>query len=123
MCLLVFSPQDFVDNTVSVIGENVECGAGKGVTCTRTVTVVVNGTKVQLLQDLQVTVNDLEITVPFVLDHVMVRRGSAQYVIVESFGVLIKWDGRNKVYITLTPTYMHKVHDGNNVEILHFIHL
>ncbi|PIK39863.1 putative SCO-spondin-like [Apostichopus japonicus] len=101
--------EDFVDNSFSVVSENVECGVGKGVTCTRAVTVIINGTTVQLLQGMQVLVNNEEITVPFVLDHIMVRRGSAQYVIVESFGVLIKWDGRNKVYVTLTPTYMHKV--------------
>ena len=105
----IFMIQDYIDGTVSVIGENQDCGSGHSVTCTKAVLVKVNDTEVYLKQGKLVEVNGIEITPPFVNQHVSVRRASSKFHILEAFGMSLKWDGIDRLYITLAPSYMNKV--------------
>ena len=94
---------------MSIIGENQHCGSGHSVTCTKAAIVRVNDTEVYLKQDKDVEVNGVEIVPPFVNQHVSIRRASSKFLVLEAFGMSLKWDGIDRLYITLAPSYMHKV--------------
>ncbi len=92
-----------------VIGETEECGSGGTVSCTHSVTVYVNNTEVQLLKDKEVLLNGVSIDPPFENQFVSVRRATSKFQILEIFGMRVKWDGVDRLYITLAPYYINKV--------------
>ena len=94
---------------MQVIGETEECGSGGTVSCTHGVTILVNNTEVQLLKDKELIVNGVTVDPPFENQFVSVRRATSKFVILEIFGMRIKWDGIDRLYITLSPIYMNKV--------------
>lgn len=63
------------------------------------------------MQDHEVTVNGDEYTniLPYVSEHVHVKKATSEFVAVTGFGFHILYDGAETVYITLEPFFMHKV--------------
>ena len=104
--------QDYVEHYLMVLAENTECNmrSSRKVTCTKSATVIINGTNpIDLLQDKVVHVNGVEVLLPYSDGEVVVRRASSKFVFVEGHGFLVKWDGINRLYVTLYPDYMHRV--------------
>ncbi|XP_072179240.1 uncharacterized protein [Diadema setosum] len=104
--------EDFVEQYLTVLAENVECNmrSSRTVTCTKSATVIINGTSpIDLKQERAVFVNGEEVLLPYSNGEVIVRRASSKFVFVEGNGFLVKWDGINRLYITLYPEYMHRV--------------
>ncbi|XP_070535312.1 von Willebrand factor-like [Ptychodera flava] len=98
-------------NNYHVWGKNVECGRSEGLTCTRAVIVEVDNTLVYLKRGGAVNVNGDDVgTLPFKEESIYIERVSSMFVKVElqSIGVKILWDGRSRVYITVSPKHFGK---------------
>lgn len=104
--------QDFVEQYLTVLAENVECNmrSSRKVTCTKSATVIVNGTNpIDLKQNQIVFVDGEETILPYTNGEVVVRRASSKFIFVEGNGFLVKWDGINRLYVTLYPEYINRV--------------
>ena len=106
---LIFILQDYVSNSFKVIYETQDCGSGGTVTCTHSITVLVNNTEVQMLPGTDITVNGVGVDRPFENQFVSIRRGTSKFTILEIFGMRVKWDGEERLYVTLSPVYLNKV--------------
>ncbi|XP_072039470.1 SCO-spondin-like [Amphiura filiformis] len=101
--------EDYVGNTMQITGETLDCGSGGTVSCTHSINILVNTTEVTLLRNNEVSINGAQVEIPFENYFVSIRRATSTFIIVESFGLRVKWDGMDRLYITLTPFYMDKV--------------
>lgn len=53
--------------------------------------------------------NSFTNSLPFVSEHVHVKKPTSQFVVVSGFGFRIEWNGKSTVYITLEPVFLNKV--------------
>lgn len=84
--------------------------SSRKVTCTKSATVIVNGTNpIDLKQNQIVFVDGEETILPYTNGEVVVRRASSKFIFVEGNGFLVKWDGINRLYVTLYPEYINRV--------------
>ncbi|XP_035688751.1 SCO-spondin-like [Branchiostoma floridae] len=112
--------KDLVTNEFAITAENVPCGTS-GVTCTKSVTIIIGSTVISLVRGRKVTVNDVPILPPKAYNGTgLVIHKSGIYVIVSSvIGLEVKWDGQTRVYVKLDPVFEGKVgglcgnYDGN----------
>ncbi|KAF4531557.1 hypothetical protein B566_EDAN013560 [Ephemera danica] len=93
--------------TFSIEAENVGCGAAV-LSCTKSVTVRVGRTRVSLLRDFAVKLDEETVTsVPLETKHFTVRRASSSQMIVSLWnGVEVGWDGVMGVYVTAPGTLL-----------------
>ncbi|XP_077869402.1 von Willebrand factor-like, partial [Saccoglossus kowalevskii] len=93
-----------------IMGKNVECGAAEGVTCTRAVIIEVRNTLVFLKRGNAVNVDGDDIEkFPFRYGDVYIERVTSMMIKVNlANGIKVLWDGKNRVYITVTPEHFGK---------------
>ncbi|XP_068790174.1 SCO-spondin-like [Struthio camelus] len=94
----------------AVTAENVPCGAG-GVTCTKSVVVVLGDTVVHMLRGRDVTVNGVSVRPPKVYsgNGLTLERAGLFLVLLSRLGLTVLWDGGTRVYVKLDPQHRGRV--------------
>ncbi|XP_077125438.1 SCO-spondin-like [Ranitomeya variabilis] len=94
----------------TVTTENVPCGSS-GITCTKSVVVMIGNTLVHLLRGQQVTVNGAAVRLPKVYsgNGIILDQVGLFTVLIAHLGLTILWDGGTRVYIKLDPGFRGRV--------------
>ncbi|XP_078587904.1 uncharacterized protein LOC144868986 isoform X4 [Branchiostoma floridae x Branchiostoma japonicum] len=101
--------KDFVNQQFTLLADQQPCGDDDSSSCIRSVTLIVGGNtagKIKLHQHgvLSVGHSDVHLQLPYHNDDVSVRRLSSVFVeVTTSFGLTLQWDGRGRLYTTVTP--------------------
>ncbi|XP_067648949.1 mucin-5AC-like [Haliotis asinina] len=97
------------DPNFDVIVDNIKCGHGEA-SCTKSVTLDVNGMNIKLDHNHQLFVNGKEITkLPYKAQGIKIFMVSSLFMQAElDNGIKILWDGRTRAYITAPPSFMKK---------------
>ncbi|XP_063003641.1 SCO-spondin-like [Elgaria multicarinata webbii] len=102
--------QDFVDGKLQIAAENEACGSRGAVSCLRAVTVTVQKVSARLSLTGEVSVNGLDVALPFASADLTVRRASSSFLLLQAFGAHVLWGLEfPAVYITLQPSFANKV--------------
>ncbi|XP_076461744.1 uncharacterized protein LOC143294198 [Babylonia areolata] len=90
------------NNDFDIIVDNINCGHSEFATCTKSVTIDINGMTIKMDHNHQLFVNGREITqLPFEIPGLKVFMASVLFLEADlSNGVKILWDGRTRVYVT-----------------------
>ncbi|XP_050798803.1 SCO-spondin-like [Gopherus flavomarginatus] len=94
----------------TVTSENVPCGTS-GVTCTKSVVVVIGNTVVHLLRGKDVTVNGVSVRPPktYSGNGLTLERAGVFLILISQLGLSVLWDGGTRVYVKLDPRYQGRV--------------
>ncbi|CAM9200588.1 unnamed protein product [Bubo scandiacus] len=94
----------------TVTAENVPCGTS-GVTCTKSVVVVMGNTVVHLLRGRDVTVNGVSVRPPKVYSGtgLTLERAGLFLLLLSRLGLSVLWDGGTRVYVRLEPQHRGRV--------------
>ncbi|XP_069815842.1 SCO-spondin-like [Dendropsophus ebraccatus] len=94
----------------TVTAENVPCGSS-GITCTKSVLVMVGNTIVHLLRGREVTVNGAAVRLPKMYsgNGIILDRAGLFTILIAHVGLTVLWDGGTRVYIKLDPSFRHRV--------------
>ncbi|XP_069586533.1 SCO-spondin-like [Ranitomeya imitator] len=94
----------------TVTTENVPCGSS-GITCTKSVVVMIGNTLVHLLRGQEVTVNGAAVRLPKVYsgNGIILDQVGLFTVLIAHMGLTILWDGGTRVYIKLDPGFRGRV--------------
>ncbi|XP_069738785.1 LOW QUALITY PROTEIN: SCO-spondin-like [Phaenicophaeus curvirostris] len=94
----------------SVTAENVPCGTG-GVTCTKSVVVVMGGTVVHMLRGRDVTVNGVPVQPPKLYSGtgLALERAGLFLLLLTRLGLTVMWDGGTRVSVRLDPRHRGRV--------------
>ncbi|XP_078669662.1 uncharacterized protein LOC144910425 isoform X2 [Branchiostoma floridae x Branchiostoma belcheri] len=101
--------KDFVNGKFTLLADQQPCGDDDTSSCIRSVTLIVGGNtagRIKLHQHgvLSVGHSDVHIQLPYHNDDVSVRRLSSLFVeVTTSFGLTVQWDGKSRLYTTVTP--------------------
>ncbi|XP_048245056.1 mucin-19-like isoform X7 [Haliotis rufescens] len=97
------------DPNFDIIVDNIKCGHGEA-SCTKSVTLDVNGMNIKLDHNHQLFVNGKEITkLPYKAQGIKIFMVSSLFMQAElDNGIKILWDGRTRAYITAPPSFMKK---------------
>ncbi|XP_078579024.1 uncharacterized protein LOC144863560 [Branchiostoma floridae x Branchiostoma japonicum] len=101
--------KDFVNQKFTLLANQQPCSDDYSSSCIRSVTLIVGGNtagKIKLHQHgvLSVGHSDVHIQLPYHNDDVSVRRLSSVFVeVTTNFGLTLQWDGRGRLYTTVTP--------------------
>ncbi|XP_075444784.1 SCO-spondin-like [Ascaphus truei] len=102
--------QDYVDGKLIITAENMACGSHGSVSCLRAITITAHRTSVRLRSTGDITVNGLEVTLPFVSPDLSVRRVSSSFLLLQTFAAHVLWSVEfPAAYITLQPAFANKV--------------
>ncbi|KAM4684567.1 LOW QUALITY PROTEIN: SCO-spondin-like [Amazona ochrocephala] len=98
------------DGLFAVTAENVPCGTG-GVTCTKSVVVVMGNTVVHMLRGRDVTVNGVPVRPPkaYTGTGLTLERSGLFLLLLTRMGLVVLWDGGTRVYIRLEPRHRGRV--------------
>ncbi|XP_072010680.1 SCO-spondin-like isoform X3 [Engystomops pustulosus] len=93
-----------------VTAENVPCGSS-GITCTKSVIVVIGNTIVHLLRGQEVTVNGAAVQLPKLYsgNGIILDRAGLFTVLLAHLGLTVLWDGGTRVYIKLDPVFRGRI--------------
>ncbi|XP_049654923.1 SCO-spondin-like [Accipiter gentilis] len=95
----------------TVTAENVPCGTS-GVTCTKSVVVVMGNTVVHMLRGRDVTVNGVSVRPPKIYSGTgltLERAGLFLLLLLSRLGLAVLWDGGTRVYVRLEPQHRGRV--------------
>ncbi|XP_069066851.1 SCO-spondin-like [Pleurodeles waltl] len=94
----------------TVTTENVPCGTS-GITCTKSVIVVLGNTIVHLLRGKEVTVNGVTVRIPktYSGNGLILERAGLFIMLISKLGLTILWDGGTRVYVKLVPSLQGRV--------------
>ncbi|CAM2104988.1 unnamed protein product [Caretta caretta] len=94
----------------TVTSENVPCGTS-GVTCTKSVVVVIGNAVVHLLRGKDVTVNGVSVRPPktYSGNGLTLERAGVFLILISQLGLSVLWDGGTRVYVKLDPRYQGRV--------------
>ncbi|XP_074753624.1 SCO-spondin-like [Athene noctua] len=94
----------------TITAENVPCGTS-GVTCTKSVVVVMGNTVVQMLRGRDVMVNGVSVRPPKVYSGtgLMLERAGLFLLLLSRLGLSVLWDGGTRVYVRLEPQHRGRV--------------
>lgn len=97
------------DRDFSIITDNIQCGHGEA-SCTRGISVDINGLNIKLDHNHQVFINGREITtLPYEAPGIKISMVSSLFMQAKlSNGVTILWDGRTRAYIKAPTSFMGK---------------
>ncbi|XP_071956996.1 von Willebrand factor-like [Antedon mediterranea] len=101
--------EDYVDGKFSIVTSNAECGSGMSLTCTRSAIVTVSRTVVTLNPNLEVLVNGRVVELPFENADLAIVQASSMFVVIHSYSLRVEWDGIFRLYVTVQPSFMHKL--------------
>ncbi|KAM4026917.1 LOW QUALITY PROTEIN: SCO-spondin-like [Anomaloglossus baeobatrachus] len=98
------------DGLFTVTAENVPCGSS-GITCTKSVLVMVGNTRVHLLRGQEVTVNGAAVRLPktYSGNGLILEQVGLFTVLIAHLGLTVLWDGGTRVYIKLDPGFRGRV--------------
>ncbi|KAK2514067.1 hypothetical protein Q9233_015180 [Columba guinea] len=99
-----------VTGLFAVTTENVPCGTS-GVTCTKSVVVVMGNTIVHMLRGRDVTVNGVSVRPPKVYSGsgLTLERTGLFLLLLSRLGLAVLWDGGTRVYVRLEPQHRGRV--------------
>ncbi|XP_053571495.1 SCO-spondin-like [Bombina bombina] len=94
----------------TVTAENVPCGTS-GVTCTKSVVVMIGNTVVHLLRGKEVTINGVAVRPPKVYhgNGIILERAGIFTLLISNIGLSVLWDGGTRVYVNLDPDFQGRV--------------
>ncbi|XP_050572817.1 LOW QUALITY PROTEIN: SCO-spondin-like [Cygnus atratus] len=94
----------------TVTAENVPCGTS-GVTCTKSVVVVLGNTVVHMLRGRDVTVNGVSVRPPkaYSGNGLTLQRAGLFLLLLSRLGLAVLWDGGTRVYVRLHPQHRGRV--------------
>ncbi|XP_074841635.1 SCO-spondin-like [Carettochelys insculpta] len=94
----------------AITAENVPCGTS-GVTCTKSVVVVIGDTLVHLLRGKDVTVNGVPVQPPktYSGNGLSLQRAGVFLILISQLGLSVLWDGGTRVYVRLDPRHQGRV--------------
>ncbi|XP_056407686.1 SCO-spondin-like [Hyla sarda] len=94
----------------TVTAENVPCGSS-GITCTKSVMVMIGNTIVHLLRGREVTVNGAAVRLPKLYsgNGIILDRAGLFTVLIAHVGLTVLWDGGTRVYVKLDPSFQRRV--------------
>nr|DBA25392.1 TPA: hypothetical protein GDO54_012926 [Pyxicephalus adspersus] len=94
----------------TVTTENVPCGSS-GITCTKSVVVMIGNTIVHLLKGKEVTVNGVAVTLPKMYggNGILLEQAGLFTILVAQLGLSVLWDGGTRVYVKLDPSFRGQV--------------
>ncbi|KAB1276572.1 SCO-spondin [Camelus dromedarius] len=94
----------------TVSAQNLPCGAS-GLTCTKALTVRLQGTVVHMLRGRAVTVNGVSVTPPRVYTGpgLSLRRAGLFLLLTTRLGLTLLWDGGTRVLVQLSPQFRGQV--------------
>ncbi|RUS78727.1 hypothetical protein EGW08_013514, partial [Elysia chlorotica] len=97
------------DRDFSIITDNIKCGHGQN-SCTKSISIDMNGLNIKMDHNHQLFVNGLEITqLPYEAPGIKVNMVSSLFMQATlSNGVTILWDGRTRAYIKASSAFMGK---------------
>ncbi|KAK7109139.1 mucin-5B-like [Littorina saxatilis] len=97
------------DNDFDVIVDNIQCGHTEYATCTKSVTIDINGMNIKMDHNHRLFVNGREISqLPYQQPGLKVFMVSSLFMEADlANGVKILWDGRTRVYVTAPSSLMH----------------
>ncbi|KAM7447623.1 hypothetical protein ABFA07_004168 [Porites harrisoni] len=99
--------KDCINNLFTILVDNVECGSGGTVSCTKNVYIQLNGTVITLKERGRVLINGNKIAdFPRVVTNYIIRQLSSSVISVQSpIGVLVTWDGISRAYVKVEPRF------------------
>ncbi|XP_069502497.1 SCO-spondin-like [Ambystoma mexicanum] len=94
----------------TITTENVPCGTS-GITCTKSVIVVMGNTIVHLLRGKEVTVNGITVRIPktYSGNGLVVERAGLFVTLISKLGLTVLWDGGTRIYVKLDPAFQGRV--------------
>ncbi|KAL9966350.1 hypothetical protein ACROYT_G024405 [Oculina patagonica] len=99
--------KDCINNSFTVLVDNVECGSDGTVSCTKNVYVHLNGTTITIRGGGTVLIDDIKVAnFPSVAENYIIRQLSSSMTSVHSpVGLTVKWDGITRAYVTVQPRF------------------
>ncbi|NXW84225.1 SSPO protein, partial [Alopecoenas beccarii] len=99
-----------VTGLFAITAENVPCGTS-GVTCTKSVVVVMGNTIVHMLRGRDVMVNGVSVRPPKVYSGsgLTLERAGLFLLLLSRLGLAVLWDGGTRVYVRLEPQHRGRV--------------
>ena len=97
------------DPNFDIINDNIKCGHGEA-SCTKSITIHINGHQIKMDHNHQLFVDGEEITsTPYENNGIKIYMVSSLFMKAElSNGITILWDGRTRAYITAPPEFINK---------------
>ncbi|XP_063781355.1 SCO-spondin-like [Pseudophryne corroboree] len=94
----------------TVTAENVPCGSS-GITCTKSVVVMIGNTIIHLLRGKEVTVNGVAVRLPKVYsgNGIILEQAGLFTILITHLGLSVLWDGGTRVYVKLEPSFRGRV--------------
>ncbi|MEE6467583.1 hypothetical protein FKM82_007315 [Ascaphus truei] len=94
----------------TVTAENVPCGTS-GITCTKSVVVMIGNTIVHLLRGKEVMINDVAVRAPKMYsgNGIILERVGLFTILISHMGLSVLWDGGTRVYVKLDPAFQGRV--------------
>ncbi|XP_073488988.1 LOW QUALITY PROTEIN: SCO-spondin-like [Aquarana catesbeiana] len=107
-CQYVLAREDHGLFTVTT--ENVPCGSS-GITCTKSVVVMIGNTIVHLLRGKEVTVNGVGVRLPKMYsgNGIILEQAGLFTILITQLGLSVLWDGGTRVYVKLDPSFRGRV--------------
>ncbi|XP_053322587.1 SCO-spondin-like [Spea bombifrons] len=107
-CQYVLTRED--GGLFTVTAENVPCGTN-GVTCTKSVVVMIGNTFVHLMRGKDVTVNGVTVRLPKMYggNGIILEQAGLFTILVSHLGLSVLWDGGTRVYVKLDPAFRGRV--------------
>ncbi|XP_075117575.1 SCO-spondin-like [Leptodactylus fuscus] len=98
------------DGLFTVTAENVPCGSS-GITCTKSVVVIIGNTIVHLLRGQEVTVNGAAVRLPKMYsgNGIILDQAGLFTILIAHLGLTVLWDGGTRVYVKLDPGFRGRV--------------
>ncbi|XP_066440797.1 SCO-spondin-like [Eleutherodactylus coqui] len=98
------------DGLFTVTAENVPCGSS-GITCTKSVVVMIGNTIIHLLRGQEITVNGAAVRLPKMYsgNGIILDQAGLFTILIAHLGLTVLWDGGTRVYIKLDPGFRGRV--------------
>ncbi|KAE8595015.1 hypothetical protein XENTR_v10015432 [Xenopus tropicalis] len=94
----------------TVTAENVPCGTS-GITCTKSVVVMIGNMIVHMLRGKEVTINGISVRPPKIYsgNGITLERAGLFTMFISQMGLTVLWDGGTRVYVKLDPAFRGRV--------------
>ncbi|CAH1263783.1 MUC5AC [Branchiostoma lanceolatum] len=100
--------KEAVNNSFTVTAENVPCGS-TGVTCTKSVAVIIDGTEILMSAGRVVRVNGAVVTLPKYYEGsgIYIRKAGMFAILKAQLGLEVKFDGGTRVFVRVEPQFQN----------------
>ncbi|XP_071944579.1 SCO-spondin-like [Antedon mediterranea] len=101
--------EEFISKKFHVSATFEDCGSDGSLVCITSLSLTVDDTILKLGPGYQVSVNGEVASLPYKNTDMHVHFGSSMFIIVETFGLTVTYDGGRRVYLNVNPVYMYSV--------------